>query len=1013
MPNSETPPEPTVAIGYSRAPKVYLALLLLFHLLMNLWWLAADNHPIGPDAALQLDLAEQYYEALTSPDYVDVGERFAAVREIQTIYPPILHLLGALAWLVSPFNTDAMVFLNTLAFLGLIGGVYCFAGTFLTRWQALFAAFIASFTPFLFGGSRLFLQDLMAATLVVWIMWALVKTDFFRNTRWVIAFAVLCAVGVLVRWTTPVYYAFPVAFAILGGVFHSLRGESKGLGRLIKNLILVVVLTGALMAPWYVNNLDLMRDTYTNALAGTQGNLDFVDWQDWTLYLLYIINIGTFLPLFIAAALGLPFILLRRHVPMPAGMTVLWVFGAYLILTLAWSFKTPAPQFILPMLPAMAVLAAIALTSLPGRPIRIAVGTLFSVFLLFQFCNLTFVSFGPIAEIQTPWFADHPHMDRTKKNGLVIYSDKVFAGNAGYFPIYRGDNWQTRVYDVMARHDREALYITDHNANYQCLRISKAGLEHLKYDYLPLQNADSGRPSRHYVGPLVNVTRVIHEGGIEAITADTTDPLPLSASDLQLKGDVLQLPPGSEVVVDLERAVTLDALDFILPLSADGRDYGLHAEYQPAGSEVFQEFSPPIDIDTFPASTLNVSFDSVKVRVLRIVSRGASEPMDLSIAFYEKKIQPRPFVLQGSGDEMDALLHVYLITDYIVAADMTDEEFELISDRFEIIDSFPANRDTHWAPREISVMARKHLQPILHNTEPRLRVNVSDTALDSTRIGQPWWRVPEVDRTITADGKLIPWSVSYPAMCDMDFGRAYEVGAIDLVPYDPTTPLGNVMIQYWDHGNWIPLSEEQPFTSGPAKYKDLGYYEVRPTPIEWSEPIVTSRMRFTFTADSISRNLSLANVFVYGKPAAETKATPTPAEAAQEIFARTDSVITEFAAGAGSGGPTHHVWAMPVRGEGDRVFEFNVESQGSGTVRLAIDGESPIIFPNRRNASGLWALGAYTLVYRAHDKQVPGAGTFRLIAPGDAQLGDTLDLSVLLVSEHTDSTIAIREASAL
>jgi hypothetical protein len=250
-------------------------------------------------------------------------------------------------------------------------------------------------------------------------------------------------------------------------------------------------------------------------------------------------------------------------------------------------------------------------------------------------------------------------------------------------------------------------------------------------------------------------------------------------------------------------------------------------------------------------------------------------------------------------------------------------------------------------------------------------------------------------------------------MTDMDFGRAYEVRAIDLIPSNPTTPLGNVMIQYWDRGNWIALSEEQPFTSGPPKYNDLGSYEVRPAPTEWSEPIVTSRMRFTFTGDSISRNLSLANVFVYGKPTAETKAAPTPAEAAQEIFARTDGVITEFAGGAGSGGATHHVWAMPVRGDGERVFEFNVESQGSGTVRFAIDGESPIIFPNRRSAFGHWALGPYTLAYRANDTQAPGTGTFRLIAPSDAQLGDTLDLSVLLVSEHTDSTIAIRETSAL
>ena len=71
------------------------------------------------------------------------------------------------------------------------------------------------------------------------------------------------------------------------------------------------------------------------------------------------------------------------------------------------------------------------------------------------------------------------------------------------------------------------------------------------------------------------------------------------------------------------------------------------------------------------------------------------------------------------------------------------------------------------------------------------------------------------------------------------------------------------------------------------------------------------------------------------------------------------------------------------------------------------------IFPNMRGAYGLWALGEHTLAYRADDGQPSGVGTFRLVVPEGAErgAGDTLNLSVLLVANQSDSasTIAIRK----
>ena len=135
-----------------------------------------------------LAIARQYALAMAPEVPTSPFQRFIRTLNLESNYPPLVHISAATLILMFGYSIDIMAATSTLAFLLLILGVYCLARQFLDPWHALFAAFVAAFTPLLFAASRYGILENMAAPFVVWAMVCLTKTDRFRNTAWVVSF---------------------------------------------------------------------------------------------------------------------------------------------------------------------------------------------------------------------------------------------------------------------------------------------------------------------------------------------------------------------------------------------------------------------------------------------------------------------------------------------------------------------------------------------------------------------------------------------------------------------------------------------------------------------------------------------------------------------------------------------------------------------------------------------------------------------------------------------------------
>ena len=252
-------------LAFITSPRGWLVLLMLFHLCANIWWLWVDNHPIMTDEETHMIMARDYYNALF-PRVGDqgVGARLAAMGRIKAdvgnpVHPPLLHIAGAVLTRLVGYSVDRLAFVNTLSFLLALAGVFLLARLFLSEEESFYATLVFSFTPMIYTSSRYFMTDFLSMALVIWVIYALLRSNWFTNFRFTAVFGIVSGLALMTRTTVVLYYFLPsvLAFGIgVLGLFDRGKGRFRfnqsALGRLAFNLAVMTMFTLVIASPWYI-----------------------------------------------------------------------------------------------------------------------------------------------------------------------------------------------------------------------------------------------------------------------------------------------------------------------------------------------------------------------------------------------------------------------------------------------------------------------------------------------------------------------------------------------------------------------------------------------------------------------------------------------------------------------------------------------------------------------------------------------------------------------------------------
>lgn len=509
------------------AALVLLLCLAAFHLLANLWWLHEDNHAIRTDEEGHMQFARQYHEVLFVQDFPDPVRRLIAVSHIRPgipAHPPLFHLMGACMIQIFGYSPDVIAATSSLLFILLILGCYALARTFLDPWQSLFSVFVVSMTPIVFASSRYFMTDYATATIVVWSLFALIKSQGLRHPGWAFCFALLNGLGILTRTVTFAYFVVPAALTAVTGVIAAFRREpgEPGPGTLAINLAMILVVSVGIFAPWYYTNLEPFYNYWANKeISGRLGPITnfapppeytaadspatpLADQSSyarifrtvsekiadppiaWIRYPVYLVNDGLFAVLAGLALLGMLIAPFRaRFRSMSLACLYLCIMGSWVFFSLV--IRSATPRYGLPVAPALSLFAALFILALPGHWIRLTAAGILSFVLLFQYALLTLQPMGPDAHLGIPATFPAEEARHFTDPDLVVFKDHLALGfSYAHLGAPEKENYQERLLEAMIRHERELPVRTGAFANYQKLNVR--GLEFHERHYWPGNN---------------------------------------------------------------------------------------------------------------------------------------------------------------------------------------------------------------------------------------------------------------------------------------------------------------------------------------------------------------------------------------------------------------------------------------------------------------------------------------------------------------------------------------------
>ncbi|MDD4939420.1 MAG: glycosyltransferase family 39 protein [Candidatus Omnitrophica bacterium] len=219
-----------------------ISLLLLFYGINNSIWLKLDDLPPTSDEAFHLLSSLKYSEILTSPS----PDIFLRLLDVDKMYPPFFTFCAALMSLVIGHSIIALVMTNMVFAAALFFSVYFIGRKYEDKYTGLFAAFILSMYPYVFGLSRTFLLDFALLAMVGFSLCCLVYSDNLRRSGYSALFGVSLGIGILTKQTFVIFLVAPLAMAVINIVFNreSIHLRKKSVFNLGVALVLAAIIAG-------------------------------------------------------------------------------------------------------------------------------------------------------------------------------------------------------------------------------------------------------------------------------------------------------------------------------------------------------------------------------------------------------------------------------------------------------------------------------------------------------------------------------------------------------------------------------------------------------------------------------------------------------------------------------------------------------------------------------------------------------------------------------------------------
>ncbi len=437
--------------GERLLPLLVLAALILFHILNNWIWLSTNVVILGWDRPRHLIESLRYNDILRTLNLDSLFQAFT----LSGYYPPLFHLLIVAFYKLFGLSADVAAMVNSLYLAILLPSTYLI-GRKIWGWkEGLLSAFLVSTFPMIYAMSRYTYIEFTLTSMVTLSIWLLLMSEGFTHRGYSLLFGLSLGLGMLTKWTYLLFVPPLLFFLILQrGLIPKWRRDLRlswekrwlglsavlGLGLsllwylpdrqrvaelplshwlffiswfLLAGLVYLLSrqagpranfasalwLGFTVAATWYLSRIEFIQHTFLIAWGRPQR-------REWGFfyYLDHLVNeqlSAFYAGLFVLVILGFLAAWLRRRallqglrqgVRSEGVLLLLWLLLPYLI----FSFRASSihSRFIMPILPALALLIARGLAMIPYRNLQRVVTLLVALVALGQFFALSYDGLG-------------------------------------------------------------------------------------------------------------------------------------------------------------------------------------------------------------------------------------------------------------------------------------------------------------------------------------------------------------------------------------------------------------------------------------------------------------------------------------------------------------------------------------------------------------------------------------------------------------------------------------------
>ena len=342
-----------------------LAGILAAHLLVNVIWLQADLTLRAEDQGTQLASAASAHSVVTEHGVAGVWDVLRG--EVGTRQPGAGYLVWVALALIFGHSIFALRLYNIVYLVLLLASVLYVGRRLCSARAGLLAAALLSLYPAVFGASRQFGADFPATAMVATGVAALLYCERFGRTGPSALLGLVVGLGLLVRPLT-LFTLAPVLALAAPWSLH--RPPSVSRARVALNLALAAAVAAASSAAWWWGRLPQI---YQALVLHQRGEVK-LHWMEQSSLVYYLRHLpyGTTPFLLGVAGLALAGLLLGRRELQLSRRAEPWLVWAWLVLglgTLAL-LKVHMLRYMFPVLPALALITAHGLCSLPHRKSR-------------------------------------------------------------------------------------------------------------------------------------------------------------------------------------------------------------------------------------------------------------------------------------------------------------------------------------------------------------------------------------------------------------------------------------------------------------------------------------------------------------------------------------------------------------------------------------------------------------------------------------------------------------------